>query len=331
MIDAAIPLVAAAVESGRIPGAALGSIAADGTRAVWTGGLAQREPEPVPLARGMPFDLASLTKVILTTTELLRLVEAGRVGLDDPLARALPDLHQYDLAHPIRKLTLRRCLAHESGLPAVAPIYTWGNDPRTLEALVLQRDWPLGAYVYSDINFMLLGFTVERLAGASLADFAAARGFQIGPGPANAVATERCTWRRRVIRGEVHDENAFALGGVAGHAGLFGTVDAVLDFARALLAGELIGEAARREMAGPASPTRALGWQRRHPGWSGGQGCSPATLGHTGFTGTGLWVDFERGVAWTLLTNRVHPSRHVETGIAALREAVGEAVAGAAR
>ena len=138
-------------------------------------------------------------------------------------------------------------------------------------------------------------------------------------------ATERCTWRGRVMRGEVHDENAFALGGAAGHAGLFGTIDGVLDAARCLLQGvdPWLLELRTRQTA-----TRCLGWEARHEGWSGGNACSEETIGHTGFTGTGLWIDSARGLAWTLLTNRVHPTRHRDTGIDTLRRKIGDLIVG---
>jgi CubicO group peptidase (beta-lactamase class C family) len=132
-----------------------------------------------------------------------------------------------------------------------------------------------------------------------------------------------------VLRGEVHDENAFALGGAAGHAGLFGTLDGVLDFARELLAGRALAPASVAAIRAEARPTRTLGWEIRHEGWAGGASCSPATIGHTGFTGTGLWLDWTRGLAWALLTNRVHPTRHADSGIQPLRRAVGDAVVAA--
>ena len=128
------------------------------------------------------------------------------------------------------------------------------------------------------------------------------------------------------MRGEVHDENAFALGGASGHAGLFGTIDAVLDFAHGLLDGTGLSPAGLAAIRTRQSPTRTIGFEAKNPGWSGGAACSDTTIGHTGFTGTGLWLDFERGLAWSLLTNRVHPTRHRETGIVALRQETGDAV-----
>jgi CubicO group peptidase (beta-lactamase class C family) len=125
--------------------------------------------------------------------------------------------------------------------------------------------------------------------------------------------------------GEVHDENCYALQG-SGHAGLFGTIDGVLDFAQGLLDGSGAAPEAIALMRQPLSDRRTHGWERPYTGWSGGDRCAPAVIGHTGFTGTGLWLDFERGLAWSLLTNRVHPSRHTDSGIVALRRAVGDSV-----
>jgi CubicO group peptidase (beta-lactamase class C family) len=104
----------------------------------------------------------------------------------------------------------------------------------------------------------------------------------------------------------------------------------VLDFALAMLRGTLLPTAILSEMRKRQSPTRAVGWEIRHAGWSGGDRCSAGTIGHTGFTGTGLWIDWRRGLAWALLTNRVHPSRHVETGISELRQQTGDILASAA-
>jgi CubicO group peptidase (beta-lactamase class C family) len=316
--------VARAID-GAIPGAVLGVVTAAGARAVQAFGLAQREPDAVPMRRATWFDLASLTKVLFTTPAILRLVAERRIALDDPLTVAIPDLRQYDVANaPERRLTFRQCLTHRTHLPAVEPLYTYGQDPATLRAFVLQRAWQAGPPVYSDINFILLGIAIERLTGRALVDQPLDAGFGFRPRAQDCAATERCTWRGRVMRGEVHDENAFALGGASGHAGLFGPVDAVLDAALALLRGE---EAALLPVRAAQTPTRTLGWERRYDGWSGGDACSDATIGHTGFTGTGMWIDVARGVAWTLLTNRVHPTRHRDTGIVALRRRVGELIA----
>lgn len=303
----------------------LGLVTADGARAVRFAGAAQTEPSHAPLRRETWFDLASLTKVIFTTSRILGLVDAGHFSLDDTLASVIPDLRQYDVAGaPERKLTFRQCLAHQTHLPGVEPLYTYGQDPETLRAFILQRVWKSGPPVYSDINFMLLGIAIERVTGRPLIEQPLPASFTFRPDPALCAATERCAWRGRVIRGEVHDENAFALGGASGHAGLFGTVDGVLDFAQSVLDGSALSQQSLAALRTRESETRTIGWEAKHNGWSGGDRCSETTIGHTGFTGTGLWIDFKRGLAWTLLTNRVHPTRHRETGIVALRRATGD-------
>lgn len=327
-IDAAFAPALAAVDSGRIPGATLGLVTADGQRAVRLAGSAALVPTPEPLTPAHWFDLASVSKVIATTTMILQLAEQGRIDLDRPLTDAIPDLRQYDVANAAeRRLTFRDCLAHRTFLPAVEPIYTYGDDPARLRAFVLQRQWRHGPAVYSDINFILLGIAIERITGAPLSAWGLGEGLTYGPPPGPAVATEYCQWRGRVLKGEVHDENAHGLGGAPGHAGLFGTVDGVLGFAHGLLTRKILSPAMLTVIRTPQFGHRTCGWERAHPGWSGGDACSADTIGHTGFTGTGLWIDFERGLAWTLLTNRVHPSRHADSGIFALRPAVGEALA----
>ncbi|SPJ24514.1 serine hydrolase domain-containing protein [Palleronia abyssalis] len=320
-IDRALSLIDAAIDAGRIPGAVLGVIDGD-DRTLVAQGQAARIPAPEPMREETVFDLASLTKVIFTTERILGHVRAGRMALDAPLTDVIPDLRQYDLAAWERQVTVRQCLGHQTPFPAVEPIYTYGSDPATLRAFVLQREWRhLATPVYSDINFILLGIALERIEGRGIQDVDPGPGFTFHPDPETCAPTEVCSWRGRLIRGEVHDENCHALKG-SGHAGLFGTGTAVLDFAQMVLA------RGPTEIAQPLSDTRTHGWERRHAGWSGGMACSPATIGHTGFTGTGLWVDFDAGRAWTLLTNRVHPTRHADSGIADLRRDVGDALNG---
>jgi CubicO group peptidase (beta-lactamase class C family) len=311
--------------SGRIPGAILGLVTATGERDVRVEGAAQLVPERRALTRDTFFDLASLTKVLFTTPRILALAREHRIDLDAPLTSVIPDFRQYDAACWERQVTFRQCLGHQTPFPGVEPIYTYGADPDTLRAFVLQREWrKLETPVYSDINFILLGIVLERLAGHRIRDFALAPGFTWAPDPAHTVATEACTWRNRVMVGEVHDENCYALRG-SGHAGLFGTIDAVLDHAKTLLDGSAPDTAPMRT---PLSARRTHGWEHPYPGWSGGDACNGSVIGHTGFTGTGLWIDFERGLAWSLLTNRVHPSRHSDSGIFALRRRVGDIING---
>ena len=318
-----------AVASGRVPGAALGIVSADGSRAVRVTGMAALVPQPEPLMEDHWFDLASVSKVIATATMILRLADEGRLDLDGPLTDAIPDLRQYDVGGAAeRRLTFRDCLAHRTHLPAVEPIYTYGDDPQRLRAFVLQREWRHGPPVYSDMNYILLGIAIERITGAPLSDWLLGPGLAYGPPPGPSVATELCTWRGRVMKGEVHDENAWALGGAPGHAGLFGTVEGVLGYAQGLLDGSGASPAMIDAMRTVVHANRSCGWEKRFDGWHGGDACSAETIGHTGFTGTGLWIDFDRGLAWTVLTNRVHPTRHRESGIAELRQDTGNAVIG---
>jgi CubicO group peptidase (beta-lactamase class C family) len=323
--DRAFAPVETAVEAGRIPGGVLGIVERGRGRIARAVGSAQLVPSVRPMRVDTWFDLASLTKVIFTTPRILALAEKGIVDLDAPLISLLPDLRQYDANAWERKVTFRQCLGHQTPFPAVEPIYTYGRDPELLRAFILQREWRAGPPVYSDINFILLGFALERFFGKTIRDMDPGPGFAFAAEPDKAAATEDCTWRHRVLCGEVHDDNCSALQG-AGHAGLFGTAASILDFAEGLLDGTGASGQTIALMRTPLSAQRTHGWERPYDGWSGGSRNSPGTIGHTGFTGTGLWIDFDRGRAWTLLTNRIHPTRHSDSGILALRQAVGDLV-----
>jgi CubicO group peptidase (beta-lactamase class C family) len=320
-LDRAFVPLQAAVEAGRIPGGVLGIVDASGARAVRATGAAQLIPTPRPMTGETWFDLASLTKVIFTTQRILALAEARTIDLDAPLVSVLADFRQYDPGCWERKITFRQCLGHQTPLPAVFPIYTYGRDPDLLRAFVLQHEWPAGPPVYSDINYILLGLALERLEKRSIRQMDPGPGFAWSADPTDAAATEDDTWRHRVLCGEVHDDNCSALQG-SGHAGLFGTAASVLDFASGLLA----NTSETAPIRTPLSDRRTHGWEHAYGGWSGGDLCSPQTIGHTGFTGTGLWVDFAKGRAWTLLTNRIHRTRHFDSGIVELRRAVGDLV-----
>jgi len=323
-LDAAFAPVRDAIDAGRIPGAVLGLVTAGGDRALRVAGQAQCVPHCRLMTEETWFDLASLTKVLFTTPRILALATEGVIDLDAPLTRLLPDLRQYSVDAWERRVTFRQCLAHQTPFPAVEPLYTYGRDPQLLRAFVLQREWRAGPPVYSDINFILLGLALERHYRQTLRALDPGEGFAWSAPPEASAATEDCTWRGRILCGEVHDDNCSALYG-AGHAGLFGTAGAILSHAQGLLTatGPVI-----EAMRAPLSATRTHGWERAHPGWSGGDRASATTIGHTGFTGTGLWIDFTRGHAWVLLTNRIHPTRHFDSGIVALRRAVGEAMNG---
>lgn len=320
-LDRAFAPLAAAIEAGRIPGGVLGVVDRNGNRAVKAMGQAQTVPASRPMTEGTWFDLASLTKVLFTTERVLALAEAGRIDLDAPLVSVLPDFRHYNLDNWERKVTFRQCLGHQTPFPAVFPLYTYGRDPDLLRTFLLQHEFAAGPSVYSDINFILLGLALERIEGKWIRELDPGPGFAWSADPDKAAATEDCYWRHRVLVGEVHDDNCSALEG-AGHAGLFGTVSSVLDFAAA----KLNSAGPDTLIRTPVSGRRTHGWERPYEGWSGGEHCSPQTIGHTGFTGTGLWIDFDRGHAWTLLTNRVHPTRHFDSGIIALRRAVGDCI-----
>jgi CubicO group peptidase (beta-lactamase class C family) len=327
--DRAFAPLQKAIETGRIPGGVLGMVDCEGRRLTRAIGLAQRVPSERPMRENTWFDLASLTKVIFTTPRILALAEAGIIVLDAPLTTLLPDLRQYDANAWERQVTFRQCLGHQTPFPAVEPIYTYGRDPQLLRAFVLQREWRrLSEPVYSDINFILLGLAMERLSGKSIRDLDPGPGFAFSADPAQSAATEDCTWRHRVLCGEVHDDNCSALEGAA-HAGLFGTAGSVLDFAQGLLDGSGASEHVIALMRAPLSDERTHGWERARAGWFGGDRCSAGTIGHTGFTGTTLWIDFDAGRAWTLLTNRIHPTRHFDSGIQDLRRQVGNLINGA--
>lgn len=323
--DSAYGLLAEAVTAGRIPGGVLGIVDVTGERITRAIGQAQLVPMRRPITEATWFDLASLTKVLFTTPRVLALAEAGTIDLDAPLTSAVPDFAQYNPDNWQRKITFRQCLGHQTPFPGVFPLYTYGTDPNVLRHFVLQHDWRAGPAVYSDINYILLGIAIERLAGMAMRRIDPGSGFAWSANPTEAAATESDPWRGRVLVGEVHDENCSALQG-SGHAGLFGPISSVLDFAHGALSATTVSPAAVELMRTPLSARRTHGWERPYEGWSGGEYCSPETIGHTGFTGTGLWLDFARGRAWSLLTNRVHPTRHFDSGIFALRRAVGDRI-----
>jgi CubicO group peptidase (beta-lactamase class C family) len=321
-------------------------------------GLAAHAPAPRPALPSTIYDLASLTKVVATTPLVLRAAAEGRLGLDDPLPRLLPE-------SPHAGVTIRHLLAHTSGLPAWIPFYleTSGYDAIVLRAAATPLASPPGAQaVYSDLGFIVLGEVARRALGAPLDDLARARVFEpLGmadaryrPGPGlreriaptedgtaieQAMAGEagrRHTWRKTLIWGEVHDSNAHAMGGVSGHAGVFGTADDLIAYARMWLARgrgprgpvlppSLVSEATRRQTPAEAA-ARGLGWALAGPhGWWG-DCLSPTAFGHTGFTGTAMVVDPAHDLAIVLLANAVHLGRD-RTEILTLRPLLAAAVA----
>ena len=288
------------------------------------------------------WDMASLTKVVGLTSAMMQLVEQGRVDLDAPVQRYLPEWQGAGKD----AVTVRHLLTHSGGL---APfIQLWKRTSSAAEArrivLAAPLDTAAGArMVYSDLGAMLLGWVVERVSGEPLDRYLAAHVFGAAgmrdtrflPPAAlrdRIAPTERDPWRGRHLRGEVHDENAHLLGGVSGHAGLFSTGADLVRFARLYLnGGELEGvrvfqtETIRRfttvQRAGFSN--RALGWEVPTGGNSAGRLMRAPAFGHTGFTGTSLWIDPANDRFVILLTNRVNPTRE-RTGIARVRTTVAE-------
>ncbi|MER3421894.1 MAG: serine hydrolase, partial [Nitrospiraceae bacterium] len=310
-------------------------------------------PEQEPASLETIYDLASLTKPLATTTAILCLVQDRRLGLDDSLADFLPELKE----RAVGRVKIFHLLNHSSGLPAWRPLYQTifayeQTTPGFLGSQTARRMaidcigqealvYPTGSQsLYSDLGFILLGMLVERISGCSLAVFCRDRvydplhvdslfflsaGAMVGAGAAmrsidlvKVAPTEHDSWRGRLLRAEVHDENAYALGGIAGHAGLFGTASAVLMISgcwlqsylgrNEFLPTDLVRQFTVRQAT--AGSSWGLGWDTPSAPSSSGTHFSPQSFGHLGFTGTSIWVDPVRELEVVLLSNRVHPTRH---------------------
>lgn len=356
-LDEVDRLVEAAVADRAFPGAVL-AIGHRGTPVrLRAFGRLTYEAGAVPVDTGTLYDLASLTKVIVTTTVAMTLVDEGRLDLDAPVRSVVPEFS----GGAKDDVQVRQLLTHSGGLLWWAPLYEQLRGPRAYLGRIVSLDmsYPPGTKsVYSDLGVILLGEVLERTTGASLEELARVRVleplvmtstmFRPPVSLRERIApTERDPWRGRVLQGEVHDENAFALGGVAPHAGLFATAGDLARFAQMLLGGGILEgrrvvSAATIELftrrAGVPGSTRALGWDtptdesgRRssvpgEPGYSSaGSLFSARSFGHTGFTGTSMWMDPDRGLFVILLTNRVYPTRKNDR-IRAVRSRLADAV-----
>ncbi len=293
-----------------------------------------------------PFDLASITKVF-SGSALLALFDRRKLALDDPVVSVMPEFAGHD---PRRtSVTFRHLLAHASGLPAHVNF----RDEVSGRAVIARvcatplQNAPGSTVVYSDLGFMLVGAIVERLAGRPLAEaidelvIAPLGATDIGfnpPGPAreHIVCTERDSWRGRLLQGEVHDENCWSMGGISGHAGLFAPAAAVADLGDAYRevgvgrGGRMLSRhaalLATREAAASDDERRGLAWAlRTEQRQSCGTRFGPRSFGHTGYTGTSLWVDPDRALVVALLTNRVYFTREPQP-IFELRAAVHDAI-----
>jgi CubicO group peptidase (beta-lactamase class C family) len=290
--------------------------------------------------------MASLTKVVGLTSAVLRLVQDGRLDIDAPVQRYVPEWKGPNKD----RVTVRHLLTHSSGLPSWRPLYKEATSPAHALSLVLATPLdtlPGRRMVYSDLGAILLGEVATRVAGRPFHEIATREVFApldmretawLPPASKRAriAPTEIDPWRQRHLRGEVHDENAYALGGVAPHAGLFSTAADLSRLARmylghGVLDGVRVLDSATiaRFTSRPDSPlsNRALGWEKPTGSNSAGRRMSASAFGHTGFTGTSFWVDPANDVFVILLTNRVNPTRE-NRRIAGVRVAVADAVLG---
>jgi beta-glucosidase-like glycosyl hydrolase/CubicO group peptidase (beta-lactamase class C family) len=304
-----------------------------------------------------PFDLASLTKVVATTTAAMRLVEEGRLDLDAPVARYVPAFGQRGK----EAVTVRQLLAHQAGQRAFYPFHQHADlqTPAAVRAFIYRDppQYPPGTgTVYSDFDMIVLGDVIEAVTGRPFDDYVretffaplgmARTGFRTtgSPDPEAVPTEDDASFRHRLLQGEVHDEAAWLLGGTAGHAGLFSTASDLARFAFLLTNdGEAYGQQVFQPETIRLFTTRvtprgqypsALGWMAWRPPdegeSSGGTLLGARSFGHTGFTGTSIWVDPDHDLFVILLTNRVFPSRE-NSRIAPVRAALADAVAGAIR
>jgi CubicO group peptidase (beta-lactamase class C family) len=345
-----------ACDTGVTPGLVVAAGVEGRTPVLEAFGRRQTEPAPEPATVETVYDLASLTKALGTSLVAMRAVAEGGVALDGPLVDG-------------GAVTLRQALAHAAGYPAHRPFFERvgaeglarpGSRRAEIVALAAAEPpvYPAGTRsLYSDIGFILLGDRLERAAGARLdelvrrvvsaslglggfgfVDLAAPDGGAwLGARP--MAASERCPVRRRLIRGEVHDLNAFVMGGVAGHAGLFGTAADVACIAHALCAAwrgagaeggaPIVDGAVLREFwrpAGVPASTWRLGWDGpAATGSLAGDRIARTAVGHLAFTGCSLWLDPERESFVVVLSNRVHPTVRDDPRFRALRPALNDA------
>jgi serine-type D-Ala-D-Ala carboxypeptidase len=293
----------------------------------------------VPVTSETIFDLASLTKPLATTLAVIRIVQHGQIKLEQHLGQLLPEFQQTDKAD----IRLEHLLYHNSGLPGYRPYYKALNGiaknsrRSALRKFLVQEALvhPIGKRVlYSDLGFMILAWVIERISGRRLDHFVVDEIYRplglnhlffivsdIEGNRGLFAATENCPWRRKVLEGQVHDENAYAVGGVEGHAGLFGTAEDMNRLLVELLftyhgqpnAGLFHRDLLHQFFKRMPGTDKALGFDTPSlTGSSCGKVFSQNSVGHLGFTGTSFWMDLERSVIVILLTNRVHPTRDNE-------------------
>lgn len=271
------------------------------------------------------YDLASLTKVVATTTAAMILYDEGRLDLDEAVATYLPAFS----GGPKDHVTVRQLLTHHAGLPAGKQLWRLALTREQARKIVLETPLicnPGSCFVYSDLGADVLGWVIEEIAGQSLDVFLNERLFEpLGMGDtffnpslklqSRIAPTEVSPPRGYPLKGEVHDENAFALGGVAGHAGLFSTASDLAVFAEMMLNGgvyggvRIVSDSTVARFTNRTAGTRALGWDTADGDGGSGEYLSSRAYGHTGYTGTSIWIDPDRDMFVILLTNRVHAAR----------------------
>ncbi len=324
-----------AIRDHAFPGAAYG-IWLRGERIAASAGRFTYEPDAPRVEPETIYDLASVSKVVATTAMAMLLWQHGQLNLDQPIADFLPEFSETPDAtsHADRqRVSVRMLLAHSSGLPAYARLFETCETPAALldACLHLPLEAPPGTHTaYSDIGFILLGHLLERMAGETLYSFCQREIFA----PLSMEHTKFCppvawkiaipptqideTLRHRLIQGEVQDENCWRLGSVSGHAGVFSNVPDLLRFAACILQSgapifrpETVQRFTTRDTT-IAGSSRALGWDTPSQPSSSGQYFSPHSSWHLGYTGTSLWLDFEKQLAVVLLTNRTFPGNGLD-------------------
>ncbi len=294
------------------------------------------EPSVQPIEIGTPFDVASLTKVMGTAPLIALLVDRSWIRWNDPVKKFFPD-------YPYSDITLYHLLTHTSGYPAWKPYYEkfhtkFGVDKiatisveerqELMRHLVLSTEveaQPEEQCVYSDLSFLILGFIIEEILNQPL-DIAIQKNIWNSMRLKNTyfkrtnrpildlqdelvAATEKCPWRNVVLQGQVHDDNAWCMGGYGGHAGAFSTLENIFCFVEALFS-NFLSQSILKEMWSPHPKfPRTLGWDCPTAKSSSGNFFSKNSVGHLGFTGVSIWIDIDRAFAVVLLSNRVHPSR----------------------
>jgi uncharacterized protein YbbC (DUF1343 family)/CubicO group peptidase (beta-lactamase class C family) len=337
-------VIESAISDGTIPGAVL--IVGHGGDVIYRKAYGERalEPRREGMTLDTVFDVASLTKVIVTTTAVMQLVEQGKVRLNDPVAKYLPEFAQ----NGKEDITVRQLLTHYSGLAPdldLKTVWEGKSTAYTMAFAEIPEDAPGSRFSYSDINFIVLGALVERVSGETLDEYAERHIFaplkmmrtRFVPPAAwvGGIAPTQYDENEHMLRGVVHDPTARRMGGVAGHAGLFSTGDDLAKFAQALLNGGegILSALAVEKMTQPEQPPsapvlRGFGWDIDSPFSSNRGDLLPVgSFGHTGFTGTSMWIDPTTRTYIILLTNAVHPRG--KTNAIALRSKVATVVAAA--